>query len=146
MIPIFFTDRDLGNLFPKQLAKAGIRVEKHSDHFAHDAKDEDWLTQVGRKGWFCLTHDKRIRYKPNEIDAVMRAGVGLFILIGNMTHQELATNFISTIHKVTRFIEANNRPFIAKIKGSTKKSSFVSSNRPGKVELWLSCDRWKSTL
>ena len=36
---IFFTDRDLGSLFPKILLDAGIQVETYKDHF----KDNDML-------------------------------------------------------------------------------------------------------
>jgi hypothetical protein len=30
---VFFTDRDLGTQFPAILSAAGLRVEKHADHF-----------------------------------------------------------------------------------------------------------------
>lgn len=142
LTPVFFTDRDLGKLVPKLLRKAGISVEGHSDRFPHDVKDEVWLTEVGRKGWFCLTHDKRIRYRPNEIAAVMRADVGLFILVGRATYQELADNFIKTLHKVERFVEKHKRPFIAKVSRPTKKLRLSSRERPGEVKLWLSYEQW----
>jgi len=142
LTPVFFTDRDLGKLIPELLRKAGINVEKHSDHFRHDARDEEWLTEAGRRNWFCLTHNWRIRYKPNEKDAVMRAGVGLFILAGSATHQELANNLVNTFHNIERFIENHNRPFIAKIYRPSKKLRSLSGNRPGHVELWLSYEEW----
>ncbi|MCH7859805.1 MAG: hypothetical protein IID14_08915 [Candidatus Marinimicrobia bacterium] len=94
MNPVFFTDRDLGNSFPQILRNAGINVEQHGDHFADDAKDEEWLMEIGRRGWLVITHDKRIRYRTNQRDAVMRAGVGLWILTGHTATHELATNFI----------------------------------------------------
>ena len=142
MTPIFFTDRNLGKLIPKLLRKTGINAEKHSDHFPDDARDGEWLTEVGRRNWYCLTHDRRIRYKPNEKDAVMRAGIGLFILVGNATHQELANNLVNTLHKIERFIEKHNRPFIAKIYRPSKKFRSLSTRRPGNVELWLSHEEW----
>lgn len=46
---VFFTDRDLGKQFPEILRKAGIHVKSHGDHFADDAKDEDWLKIVGER-------------------------------------------------------------------------------------------------
>ena len=143
MTPVFFTDRDLGNLFPELLREAGVNVKKHSDHFPDDTKDEEWLKQAGQKGWFCLTRDQRIRYKPNEKDAVMRAGVGLFILVSRRaTHQELAINLIKTLHKVERFVEKQERPFIAKIFCPPKEFRSFSSKRSGRVELWLSYEEW----
>ena len=69
--PVFFTDRDLGKRFPEILRAAGLTVERHADHFAHDCPDEDWLQSVGRRGWIAITHDSRIRYKPNELAGAM---------------------------------------------------------------------------
>lgn len=68
---VYFTDRDLGNRFPEILRSAGLTVERHGDRFAPDTPDEEWLAAVGARGWIVLTHDRRIRYKPNERDAVM---------------------------------------------------------------------------
>src|SRR5438874_914842 len=64
---VFFTDRDLGIAFPAILAAAGLSVERHRDHFPPDCADERWLEVVGQRGWVALTHDRHIRYKPNEL-------------------------------------------------------------------------------
>jgi len=61
---VFFTDRDLGTLFPEILKGAGFTVERHGDLFPPDCPDEDWLAEVGKREWVALTHDARIRYKP----------------------------------------------------------------------------------
>jgi len=45
------------------LRDAGLDVEIHDDHFAPDAKDEEWLSAVGRKQWIVVTRDERIRYR-----------------------------------------------------------------------------------
>ncbi len=66
---VFFTDRDLGLQFPGILRDAGLAVERHTDHFAHDCEDNEWLREVAARGWVALTHDARIRYKPNELAA-----------------------------------------------------------------------------
>ena len=65
---VYFTDRDLGKRFPDILRSSGLTVEAHGDHFAPDTPDEAWLEAVGKRGWIALTHDRRIRYKPNERD------------------------------------------------------------------------------
>lgn len=41
---VFFTDRDLGRQFPDILEANGILVERHRDHFADTAADEEWFT------------------------------------------------------------------------------------------------------
>ena len=134
---IFFTDRDLGSLFPKILLDAGIQVETYNDHFKdNDTSDEIWLSEVGRNKWFAISKDRRIRYRPNERLAVMRAGVGLFIVIGtNATHQELAKNFVASYQKIEAFLEKHNPPFIAKVYRPSAKGS-QGRNQAGRIELW----------
>ena len=65
MSVVFFTDRDLGLQFPSILRDAGLSVERHADHFAPACPDDVWLGEVARRAWIALTHDTRIRYKPN---------------------------------------------------------------------------------
>jgi hypothetical protein len=137
----FFTDRDLGHLFPELLSKAGIAVERHDDHFGPATADEAWLREVGRKGWFVLTHDQRIRYKPNERDAVMEAGVGLLVLVGAVPHRQLAEGFIASVEVVERFAARHPRPFIAKMRRPVP--SAARRRRAGTVEMWLSEAEWK---
>jgi hypothetical protein len=78
---VFFTDRDLGNRFPDILSSAGLSVERHSDHFEPAGPDEKWLAVVGAKRWVAVTHDSRIRYKPNELEAVVRHNVRLLVVM-----------------------------------------------------------------
>jgi len=91
--PVFFTDRDLGKKFPEILRAGGLTVERHADHFQHDTPDEAWLQEIGRKGWIAVTHDGRIRYKPNELATVMANGVALLVVVGHAPYAELAQAF-----------------------------------------------------
>jgi hypothetical protein len=58
-------------------------VERHADHFRPDTSDEEWLREIGAKRWIALTHDGRIRYKPNELATVMQHGVALLVIVGH---------------------------------------------------------------
>ena len=129
---VFFTDRNLGKQFPATLKNCGINVESHNNNFADDTKDEIWLAEIGAKGWYAVTRDKRIHYTPNEKSAVKKFGVGLFILIGKASFPELAQNFILTYPKIIRFIDKNSRPFIAKIYRS------IEENKAGSILMWES--------
>jgi hypothetical protein len=78
---IFFIDRSLGKKIVAQaLRQIGAAVEIHDEHFAPDAKDEDWLVEVGRRGWIVLTKDDRIRYRITERAAIVSARVRAFVL------------------------------------------------------------------
>lgn len=127
------------------LREAGINVESHGNHFPDNVRDEVWIMEAGRRNWFCVSRNKDIRYKRHEAEAVKRANVGLFLVVGpNATHAELANNFILTYPAIQRFIAKHQRPFIAKIYRSVGK---VPKNRSkpqrGRVELWLDFKQWK---
>ena len=130
MSPVFFIDRALGaHIFPDALAAAGVHVERHRDHFAHNAPDEEWIPEVARRDWYALSNDGRIYRNPPEREAVMNSGLGFFIVRGGSdTSAALAENFVSTYGKVLAFIERHDRPFIATI-------SRAGGGKPGRVEL-----------
>ena len=137
MSTTFFTDRDLGKRFPALLRSAGISVEGHGDHFRNDAKDEDWIVEVGKRGWVVVTRDKRIRYKPNELAAVKTAGIAMFVLSGKAPHPVLAQNFVYTIDRIEAFVLKQKRPFIAKVYLPSASELKRRPNANGRVELWM---------
>lgn len=137
MSRVFFTDRDLGKQFPACLRAAGLQVERHADHFAPATPDEVWLPQVGRRGWVVLTHDERIRYKPNELAAVMRHRVPLLVIQGQAPFPQLAEWFVQTLPRIAAFLDAHEPPYIAKVQRPTPKELVLRPDAPGRVVLWV---------
>jgi hypothetical protein len=135
--PVYFTDRDLGKQFPDILPEAGLQVERHADHFEHDTPDEVWLSTIGKKGWVAVTHDSRIRYKPNEKKAVVENQVALLVVVGHAPFQELARAFVATEPKIRHFIAVHTPPWIAKVYRPAGKHEAADSAAPGRVDLWF---------
>jgi hypothetical protein len=133
---VFFTDRDLGTRFPEILRASGLRVERHREHFAANAHDEEWLRTVGERGWVALTHDRRIRYKPNELASVVRHGVSLLVIVGRAPYPELARSFVGTLPNIERFLAEHTPPFIAKVYRPSPAELKENVSAPGRVELW----------
>lgn len=133
---VFFTDRDLGKQFPAILADAGLAVERHGDLFAPDGSDEEWLEHCGRNGRVALSHNKYIRYVPNELAAVVRFSVPLIILVGQAPSAELARAFVRSVHRVDAFVQAHRAPFIAKLYRPTPAELARNADAAGRVELW----------
>lgn len=133
---VFFTDRDLGNAFPVTLAENGLEVERHAAHFAPDCPDEEWLRAVGSRGWVAVTRDTRIRYRPNELAAVVRHRVALLVVVGNATHAELAASFVRTAPRISAFLERHNPPLIAKVYRPGSADLGRDPRAPGSVSLW----------
>lgn len=133
---VFFTDRDLGSAFPAALVASGLQVERHAVHFPPDCPDEEWLRVVGSRGWTALTRDARIRYKPNELAAIVRHRVALLVVVGNAPHAELAANFVRTAGRVTAFVDRHTPPFIAKVYRPAPAEIAANPRAPGSVTLW----------
>jgi hypothetical protein len=59
-----------------------MSVVLHDEVFAQGAPDEEWLPEVGRRGWVLLTKDDRIRSTTAQREILLAAGVRAFILSG----------------------------------------------------------------
>ena len=137
MSRVYFTDRDLGKQFPRILADAGIVVERHGDLFQPEGRDEQWLEHCGINGRIAISHNSRIRYVPNELEAVKRFKVPLLILVGQATTAELAHNFVQTLQRIEVFLGNHSPPFIAKVYRPTPAEAVKSVTVPGRVEIWF---------
>ena len=137
MSVVYFTDRDLGLQFPKILQDAGLMVERHRDHFAPDASDEEWLAAVGKKQWVALTHNSRIRYTPNEKQAVITHEVRLLVIIGHAPYPDLAKSLVATRTRIEAFLQKHEAPFIAKVYRASPAELAKNPAAPGHVALWV---------
>jgi hypothetical protein len=133
---VFFTDRDLGLQFPAILRDAGVHVERHADHFAPDCPDHEWLRDVASRGWIAVTHDGRIRYKPNELAAVVQHNVALLVVIGDAPYSELARSFVVTLPRVLAFLAEHRPPIIGKVYRPSPAELARNPSASGRVELW----------
>jgi hypothetical protein len=59
---VFFIDHCLGRLHVAEaIRQRGYRVELLADCFDKETFDQDWLRDVGDRGWIVLTKDKHFR-------------------------------------------------------------------------------------
>jgi predicted nuclease of predicted toxin-antitoxin system len=110
-------DRALGTVtIAEALRSAGCNVEIHDRHFAQDAKDTEWLPEVGRRGWVVLTKDHHIRTRQNELVALLTAGVAAFVLTaGDLAGPDMAQAFVRGLPKMNRMLVGQPRPFVARV-------------------------------
>jgi PIN like domain len=98
------------------LREVGETVEIHDDHFAPDAKDEVWLTEVGTRAWIVLTKDDRIRYRVTEQTALASARVRAFVLTSSqLLGTEMAAAFVKALPRMKRLIANHTPPFIGRV-------------------------------
>jgi hypothetical protein len=135
---VYFTDRDLGLQFPNIPESAGLTVQRHRDHFRADAPDEEWLAFVGAKRWVALTHNSRIRYTPNEKQAVLSNRVRLLVIIGQAPYPQLARSFVATCPRIENFLQKHEAPFIAKVYRASPAELAKNPSAAGRIEFWMS--------
>jgi predicted nuclease of predicted toxin-antitoxin system len=120
--PPVFIDRSLGKFtIATALRAQGVEVHTHDAHFPQDARDEEWLAEVGQRGWVVITKDARIRYRQTELAAVVAGGVKAFVLTrGDLSGAEMAAILERALPRMARFSNRHQAPFIARIAISGK--------------------------
>ena len=130
--PPLFIDRSLGrHAIPDALRMQGVEVHVHDDDFPQDARDEEWLPEVGRRGWAVITKDAKIRYRLTEQAALIAGGVRAFILTrGDLTGPEMAGIVVAALPHIARFSARHEPPFIARIARSGRVQMLFKPRRP----------------
>src|SRR2546430_10202386 len=81
---VFFTDENLGrHTVPEALRLAGEQVIAFYERFSSGTRDQVWLPEVGRNRWILLTKDSRIRYRRNEMQALLASKTRSFVLVSS---------------------------------------------------------------
>jgi hypothetical protein len=77
-------------------------------------RDEEWLREVGQRGWIVLTRDDRIRYRFQERTALFHAGVRAFVLARrSLSGAAMAEAFVQALPAMRRFVVRHQAPCIA---------------------------------
>lgn len=82
---ILFFDRSLGKGLGRTLRRVRgfpATVELHDQHFAQNTPDDEWLAEVGQRGWFAIGQDYRHHLMDLEREAIRTHRVGVFYLWG----------------------------------------------------------------
>jgi predicted nuclease of predicted toxin-antitoxin system len=88
----------------------------HHQRFAPNAPDEEWLEAAGREGWVVLTRDKRIRWRPAELEAFRDHKVIVFVLVsGNVSAAETASLISGLYPKILRFAAVAKPPAMYRV-------------------------------
>lgn len=98
------------------LIEAGGIVHLHDDYFEQDVDDEEWLEEVGKRGWLVLTKDQKIRYRQLEREALLNANLKVFCFMsGNVTFPEMASIVAQALPAILKTAQKFPPPFIAGI-------------------------------
>jgi PIN like domain len=87
-----------------------------ADVFGQGMKDADWLSALHGRNWIVLTKDKNIRRRPLEAEALIEAGLRVFVVTATgLTGSETAAIIVKALPKIRRLCKKHSPPFIAGI-------------------------------
>lgn len=116
--PLLFIDRDAwSKALGSVLAGAGVGHIAHHQRFAPDSPDIEWIQAAGREGWIAITRDQNIRRKPNELAAIRRSRVIIFVFTsGNLSATQTAAILLKALPQIYRKTRAAKRPALFSIR------------------------------
>jgi len=106
--PEFFIDRSLGrHIVPDALRQAGVAVhvmaDVYGERIGQGLDDEEWLRDVGERGWVVLMKDAKIRYRPAELQAIVDHGLRAFCLTNaNLRGAEMAGRLVANLPRILK--------------------------------------------
>jgi hypothetical protein len=106
----------MGRAIGRRLQENGVVVELHDDHFPQGTPDAEWLPDVGRRKWIVLTKDTRIRYRSNEKQALLAAGVRAFAFAsGNLSGAAMSEAIVNALPRILKLLASHRSAFVARI-------------------------------
>lgn len=137
----FFTDRDLGKIFPRILRENGWNVVRYGDHYGErPVPDDEWIMFAAKQGWIALSHDRNIRSDPVAIRAVMEGGGRLFVVRGkNLTAPDKAVLVVASLGGIHRVLQEQTEAFIGVISRKSMKHGLIKPD----VQVRLTLDEWR---
>lgn len=92
---------------------------RHDDHFARDTPDEEWLREVGSRGWVVLTKDKDIQRNELERRALVGASVACFMLgRGDLSGARMGSILVESLCSMRRALRRFSVPLAATVTAS----------------------------
>lgn len=111
---MIFIDRSIPRSVAVALKSVRDDVIWLEDAFRHDVPDVEWLDRAGRENWLVIARDKRLRTRPAEREALLRARVGCFIIAQKRdpTRWEYLKLLAATLDAMVDIHRSEERPFI----------------------------------
>jgi hypothetical protein len=115
---VFFVDECLGRHVVPLALEGALLEGEHVEKRPAGTMDEAWLPEAGER-WICLTKDHALKRRPNELEAIRRAGAGIFLL-GEASGEAQTQRILVALPVVRRVARTHDLAFIARIEDGGK--------------------------
>ncbi|MDC0666892.1 hypothetical protein [Nannocystis radixulma] len=112
----FFVDECLGGMVVLAALRAWCDAARGESikTLPQGTLDVEWLPQAGENGWVCFSKDRQMHKRPNELQAIIKSGVGLFTL-GEGSGAQHARLIVDGLPMIRRLAKQLDRAFIARL-------------------------------
>jgi hypothetical protein len=119
-----YFDRSIGKSVPRALREVGVEVAYHTERYPDQPAlpDDRWIQDASRADEIVIHKDKRIRYRPEERAAFVRAGARMFLLGGNLNRFDMLRLLMIAWPDMARAVECEPAPFIYRVLASGRLS------------------------
>jgi PIN like domain len=112
--PTLLFDENFPQSIPRALREFDYAAQHTLEHLAKGTPDEAVFKFLRERGWFWVSHDRRVKRNPHQRAALLTADIGAFILTGSVqrTAREMMTFMLECIDEIILRAARVNRPFI----------------------------------
>jgi hypothetical protein len=121
--PTLLFDENIPQSVPRALREFDYSAQHALEHLPQGTADEAVFVFLHERGWFWVSHDKRVKRNPQQRAALLAADVGAFILTGSVqrTAKEMMAFMLGSIDEMMAQAVRLHRPFIV---GVTDRGKF----------------------
>lgn len=117
------------NLPPKvaqALAVLDFPVIHVLDHLPRGTPDEKLFAEAAQRDWVLVTRDVKMWRKRGQREALMQAGIGVFVLVSSVARSpsELTAVLLKHIQDMMRLADRTSRPFVLRVPDRGKIEPF----------------------
>jgi len=110
----FLFDENISHLIVDALKALRKPVAYLTDILPRGTDDIALFSRLSELNWFLVTQDKKIKRKRHELEALRRAGLGVFIFTGRAERDvdSMMVLVLKHFNEIQRLATATTRPFI----------------------------------
>jgi hypothetical protein len=111
---VYFVDECLGRHVVPDALRQAVHEGERVEILPQGTADVDWIPLAHRGGWVCLTKDRAVRRRPNELSALLASDLAVFV-VGEARGEAQAARIVLALPTIRRALRVRDVPLIARI-------------------------------
>jgi hypothetical protein len=111
---VYFVDECLGRHVVPDALRQALQEGERVEVLPQGTADVDWIPLAHRGGWVCLTKDRALRRRPNELSALLSAELAVFV-VGEARGEAQAARIVLALATIRRALRSRDVPLIARV-------------------------------